>query len=128
MKKNIIIVVLLVALAVAYWITQSTKMGASVFDGGYQYTHLTSANASSTSGTLVRGGAGILGSVTINTTGAQIVGIYDGNTAATTTATKIAAIKASVGEQTFVYDVALTKGLVMELPATYAGDITVSSK
>jgi len=106
----------------------TTKVGASSVGGSYAYKHYTSANASSTARTIVRGGAGELGTVTINTTGAQVLRLYDAatSTAATSSLTAIAVLKASVGEQTFTYDVALTQGLTLEMPASYAGDITIS--
>lgn len=94
----------------------------------YSYKHISSANASSTAGTVVRGGAGELGSITINTTSAQIVKIYDGDSSATSTATLIAQIKASTAEQTLVYNVRVLKGIVIETPASYAGSITVSHR
>ena len=102
---------------------KDNTLGAA--EGAFQYKHYTSTNASSTAGTVVRGGAGELGTITINTTSAQIIKLYDGATTATSGLTMIGAIKASVAEQTFVYNVALEKGLVVELPASYAGDITI---
>lgn len=127
MKYLSLAVVLLVAfLGFAYVlidVSDNSTLGAA--EGAYQYKHYTSTSASSTAGTVVRGGRGELGTVTINTTSAQIVKLYDGATTATSGLNVIAAIKASAAEQTFTYDVALEKGLVVELPASYAGDITI---
>ena len=107
-------------------VSQNSTLGAA--DDAYQYKHYTSANASSTAGTVVRGGRGELGTVTINTTSAQAITLYDGATSATTSLSKIAVIKASAAEQTFEYNVALEKGLVVELPASYAGSVTIGVK
>lgn len=93
-----------------------------------KYTHISSTNASSTAGTVVRGGPGVLNSVTINTTSGQIVKLYDGASSATSSATLIASIKANAAEQTFVYNIAVSKGLVIEAPASYAGSITISHR
>jgi hypothetical protein len=101
----------------------------SAEDASFQYKHYTSANASSTSATIVRGGRGVLGTVTVNTTSGQPITLYDaGASAATSTMTAIGVIKASVAEQTFVYNVALEKGLAIVLPAGWAGDITIAVK
>jgi len=120
----LIIVVILVGMTC---VQKNTVLGGSV-GSAYTPKHYTSANASSTSRTIVKGGYGELGTVTINTTGAQPIRLYDGasTTAATSTLDAIAVIKPSVTEQTFTYDVSLTQGLVLEMPATYAGDITIS--
>ena len=113
----------------AYVLLDTQKNVGSAEDSSFQYKHYTSANASSTAATIVRGGRGVLGTVTINTTSAQPITLYDaGTSAATSTMTAIAVIKASVGEQTFVYNVALEKGLAITLPASYAGDITIGVK
>lgn len=104
-------------------VKDNQTLGAA--EGAYEYKHYTSTSASSTAGTVVRGGRGELGTVTINTTSAQIIKLYDGATTATSGLPVIATIKASVAEQTFVYDVALKNGLVVELPASYAGSITI---
>ena len=104
---------------------KDNTLGAA--EGSYEYKHYTSANASSTARTIVRGGAGELGTVTVNTTSAHPVRLYDAadSSTATTSLTAIAVIKASAAEQTFTYNVGLTKGLTVELPAGYVGDITI---
>lgn len=123
--KLIILAVVVIAVAL---IMGSTDTTASSVGSAYTAKHYTSANASSTARTIVKGGAGELGSITINTTGAVPLRLYDAatSTAATSTLDAIAVIKASVGEQTFTYDASLLKGLTLEMPATYAGDITIS--
>ena len=71
--------------------------------------------------TTVIGGPGILHSIVINTTAAGTITIYD-NTAAS--GTKIATIKASAVEGTYLYDVRCRTGLTIVTAA--ASDITVS--
>ena len=118
-----IAILLTVAFVLNIASTEASSVGAA-----YTAKHYTSANASSTVRTIVKGGAGELGTITINTTGAQPIRLYDAasTTAATSTLDAIAVIKPSVAEQTFTYDVSLLKGLTLEMPATYAGDITIS--
>lgn len=60
--------------------------------------------------TVVKSAAGILGSITVSETAAGAITVYD-NTAAS--GTVIAVLKASVGEQTFNFDVAFTTGLTV---------------
>lgn len=64
--------------------------------------------------------------ITINTTSAHALTVYDG-TDTTTLANNsgIAAIKASIVEQTLIYKIACKKGIVINVPAGYAGDATV---
>jgi len=118
----------LAALALGMYVALTTDtlvQGASV-GGSYEYRNYTSANASNTVRTIVKGGAGELGTVVINTTGAQPIRLYDAatTTAATSTLTKIGVIKPSTAEQSLTYDVAFKQGLTIEIPATYAGDVT----
>lgn len=80
------------------------------------FTNITSATT-----TVVKSGAGFLHAITVNTTAAGAITIYN-NTSAT--GTKIATIKASVAEQTFTYNVSCSTGLTIVTAA--ASDITVS--
>lgn len=78
-------------------------------------------NITTATTTLVKTGAGELRSITINTTAAGTITIYDSLTA---TGTKIGTIKASEVEQTLTYDVAFSTGLTIVTGA--ASDITVA--
>ena len=100
------------------------KLGGA--DQPYSYANISSANASTTRSTIVRGGAGILGAITVSSTSAQNIGIYDANAATTSGATLIGIIKASTAEQTLVYDVAVLNGITLDVPASYAGSMTVT--
>lgn len=93
----------------------------------FNYKHYTSSVASSTAGTVVFGGSGVLGSVLINsaTATAQVV-IYDGATTATSGLNVIAKFPAAALGGTYDFNVAVTKGVVIELPAGFTGDITLS--
>ena len=117
------VILVAVALFLGFKDSQAGSVGSA-----YTFKHYTSANASSTARTIVKGGAGELGTVTINTTGATVLRLYDAatTTAATSTLDAIAVLKAAVGEQTFTYETSLLKGLTLEMPAAYAGDITIT--
>jgi hypothetical protein len=78
-------------------------------------------NISTATTTIVKPGAGVLHTLTVNTTAAGAITIYD-NTAAS--GTKIATLKASIAEQTFTFDVGFGTGLTIVTAA--ASDITVS--
>lgn len=103
--------------------SDNTSFGAA--GDSYSYRHYTSANASNTAGVLVKGGAGELGPVVINTTSAVALTLYDSSATATSSATKIGILKASIAEQSLEYNVAFTKGLMIEIPGAYDGDITI---
>jgi hypothetical protein len=78
-------------------------------------------NIAAAATTLVKSGAGVLHSITINTTAAGTITIWDSLTAS---GTKIGTIKASVVEQTFVFDCAFATGLTIVTAG--ASDITVN--
>lgn len=82
----------------------------------YSYTNIASATT-----TAIKSGQGVLRSITVNTTAAGAITVYD-NTSAT--GTKIATLKASIAEQTFTFDAAFITGLTIVTAA--ASDITVS--
>lgn len=84
-------------------------------------TRYSPSNITTATTTTVKSGAGFLHSITVNTTAAGAITIYD-NTAAS--GTKIGTIKASVVEQTFFFDVSFSTGLTIVTAA--ASDITVS--
>lgn len=73
----------------------------------------------------IMGKKGVLKLVTINLTSAQALTFYD-DTNTTTPTNPIAALKASIAEGTYQYQIACNKGLVVNVPASYAGDATVS--
>jgi hypothetical protein len=78
-------------------------------------------NISTATTTVVKPGPGILKSITVNTTAAGTITVYD-NTAAS--GTKIATLKASIVEGTYQYDVFCGTGLTVVTAA--ASDVTVS--
>lgn len=85
------------------------------------FTH---KNIAASATTVVKSGPGILHCITINTTAAGAITVFDNTSAA---GTKIATIAASpVIGSTFLYDVSFTTGLTIVTAA--ASDITVSYK
>lgn len=84
-------------------------------------SNFTYKNIAAGATTVVKSGAGELRSITVNTTAAGAITIYD-NTAAS--GTKIGTLKSSVVEGTYQYDVAFSTGLTIVTAA--ASDITVS--
>lgn len=83
---------------------------------------ITSADAGTK--VIVAGGKGILHGITINTTSAQVLTLYDDKTA-TSPSNKFGAIKASIVEQSLEYHVACDLGLVIDVPGSYTGSATV---
>lgn len=126
--KNIFTLALsLVILAGAFYILSERQALAGSVGAGYTGVHITSANASSTAGTVVKGGFGELGTLTINsaTATANII-IYDGATTATSGLSVIASIGATQAGGSYTYEVAVNKGVVVGVPATFTGDLTFS--
>jgi hypothetical protein len=71
--------------------------------------------------TVVKSDAGVLKGITVNTTAAGTITIYDNTSAA---GTKIGTLKSSVVEGTYEYNVAFATGLTIVTGA--ASDITVA--
>jgi hypothetical protein len=86
--------------------------------GGNAYTHISTATS-----TQVKSSAGTLHNLTVNTTAAGTISIFD-NTACS--GTTIAILPASVAVGTYTYDVVFTVGLCVLTGA--ASDVTVSSR
>jgi bifunctional ADP-heptose synthase (sugar kinase/adenylyltransferase) len=84
-------------------------------DGPYAYANITTATT-----TTVKTGAGKLAALIINATAAAAITIYD-NTAAS--GTKIATLKASVAEGSYLYNCQFATGLTIVTAGT--PDITV---
>jgi hypothetical protein len=121
----LVAIVVVGVLVVAQPAGEVTLFGAG--DDAFSYRHYSSANASSTAGTVVYGGAGVLGAVHINTATAtaQVI-VYDGASSATSGLSVIAKFPPLSLGGTYALDVAVTKGVVVELPASFTGDITFS--
>jgi hypothetical protein len=81
----------------------------------FNYTPVTTATT-----TLVKSGAGIIGGISVNTTAAGTITVYDSLTAS---GTKIGTLKASVAEGTYLSNVTFSIGLTIVTAA--ASDVTV---
>ena len=95
---------------------EDNTVGVAKVEQRFSYSNITTATT-----TTVKSGAGFLHAITINTTAAGAITIYD-NTAAS--GTKIGTLKASIGEQTFILNVSFGTGLTIVTAA--ASDVTVS--
>lgn len=82
----------------------------------FEYKNITTATT-----TVVKSGTGVLKAITVNTTAAGTVTVYDNTSAA---GAKIATLKASVLEGTYEFNVAFGTGLTIVTGA--ASDITVT--
>lgn len=128
MKYTYIAIAFLIgAIVAATLLAKPQGFGGVALDGAYAYKNITSADASATVPVQVRGGEGVLGYITVNTTHATIVRVYDGTTA-TSTGTLIASLPASAVVGTYIYDVAVRNGIVLDVPAGFAGNYTISYK
>lgn len=107
---------------------QTNTLGGLLGDPFTYKNTSTFASSTNTVATLVRGGAGVVHAITILTTSAHTIKLYDSATSATTSATIIGAFPASAVVGPYDLDVAFTKGLVVELQSGYAGSAVVSYK
>ena len=88
-------------------------------EDGFLFKNITDTTVASA---LVKTGPGVLRAVVINKTAAGAMPVYDGLTGTTGTP-KIATLKLSIVENTYVYETAFTTGLYVR-PAG-AGDYTI---
>jgi len=95
---------------------EDNAVGVLKVEERFSYSNITSATT-----TTVKSGSGFLHCITINTTAAGTITIYD-NTAGS--GTKIGTLKASVAENTYYFDATFGTGLTIVTAA--ASDITVS--
>jgi molybdopterin-binding protein len=84
----------------------------------FQHKHIASGDANSTVTVTTKDCT--LAHITINTTSAHALTVKDG------TGATVAVIKASIVEQTLTYMVDCVKGITVTVPASYAGDATIS--
>jgi hypothetical protein len=129
MKNVLPYVALVVALvAVAFALSRPAGEIAVLGDGSdtFSYRSYSSANASGTAGIVAKGGAGELGSVNIlSATATGQVILYDGATTATSGLSVIAKFPATALGGTYDLNVAVAKGVVIEVPAGFTGNITL---
>jgi hypothetical protein len=107
--------------------TNTISFGSVSQDGVYNYKNITSANASATVPVKVKAGFGTLGSIVVNTTHATIIRVYD-SASATSTGNLIASFPASAVVGTYTFDVAVSNGIVVDVPVGFAGNWTVTSR
>lgn len=86
-------------------------------------TTITSADADSK--VLIRSSSGGIASITIGTTSAHALTFYD-DTSITSPANKFFKAKLSVAEQTFLFNGVIETGIVVDVPAGYAGECTIA--
>lgn len=127
---------------IGFFYQQSTKVEASVPIGNeYQSTMATSTMASASAGNRIFTGSGTLGSLIITSpasAGGNLV-VWDATSTATTTyatydntnttktyGRKVAEIATATIAGTYTFDVALFKGLVIEIPSSWNGIYTIS--
>lgn len=142
MKKILLTVIPMVAIALAVgYFVSTNNANASIGDGmSYNYTLVTSANAS-TSPQIIKSGQGTLGSIVVSSTTVGTLNVYNGTTMdvktltgsstgqtyATTSATStVISMGSSVAAGTYTLDVAFTNNLVILPSADFAGSYTIT--
>lgn len=129
MKKvlSVVGIVLVAILYISTLVAGPKQADASVSIGsGYLFKVATTSQASAVTPFIVRGGSGILGSMIISSSTDVRVRIYDNNVATSTVATStlIADFPANTTAGVYTFDVNVTRGIAVDLPATYKGVIT----
>lgn len=78
---------------------------------------------------LIRSSPGVLSKITVNKASAQAIAFYNGTNIVTLTKnTLLGTLKASVAEGTFIYEIDCSVGIVLNIPASYTGDMTITHR
>lgn len=127
-SQSIIIPTVIILLAVLLSVFAVSGRAQSSTDfGNYQYSPITSDNASSTSPYTIWTRQGTLGSIVVGSQGTTTapIGIYD-SASATSTATLIGIIEGGAQEGTYTFDVQVTNGITLDVPGTFDGTYTAT--
>ena len=121
----------------AFFSLQTNTVSGSVVQGGeYKATTTSTMGASkhqvigliNTSPAIAQSSTTLqtLGSVIVASSSAASMTIWNATSTTDVSSTTIAVFKASVGEGTYTFDVALTRGLIIALPAGSNGAYTIT--
>jgi hypothetical protein len=117
-------ILLLAILCFAVWNVSSNPHSVNAqlaASSGFNYSHI-----ATNTNTLVKSAGGTLHNVTVNTTAAGAITIFDASAANCTGGTTIAILPSSVAVGNYNYDLQFTNGLCVTTAA--ASDITVTSR
>ena len=129
------LIVLVVAVGIFY--KQPEPVVKGLASDTFTSKHLSSENASSTKGVIIRGGASILHTITIASSSPTVslgLRVYDGiatsstDRTATSSGTLLMTIRPSASEQTFIFDSTANKGIVVDVPPGYNGSVVITTK
>lgn len=105
-------------------------LGSVVRGNEYRFSNAKLLTASTTSATTLKTGTTVLGSVILATTSTHIISLYNvasgANYGSTTVSTKIADIATGTPAGTYTFDIGVTKGLALYMPATSTTDLIVT--
>jgi hypothetical protein len=129
MKNLIVTLVVALGMFGAFILGQNAdKATGSVAAGSsYQYKAVSSAQASATVPVQVRGGRSVLGSIVVMGTSTVAIRIYDATTA-TSSATLIGTLPIGTTQGTYTFDIDMARGITLDVPAAYAGNLIVTSR
>ena len=102
------------------------NVGSVVDQGTYTYRNITSSNASSTAPVIINKISGTFGSIIVASSSGSTLDIYDSSSATSSNATLIVSLPTSAIEQVYTFDVAVKRGLVLDVPASFNGNYTVT--
>lgn len=118
-----------ILVAIASWLlggSTAPNLGSIGSRDAYSYKSVIAGSAT-VPVVIATGSDRILGSIIIGTTHATAIRIYD-SASATSSSSLIGTLKASIVEGTYTFDTAMRNGIVLDVPAAYAGTLTVTYK
>lgn len=118
---SVITLIIVVCISVKIY-SQEKSFGSVPVGNDYRSKQITSVTGSTTNATLIKGSAGVLGSVVITGTTANSITLYDvalaTNFASSTLSTAIVTFATSTPAGTYTFDINFNKGLVIMATTT----------
>ena len=104
------------------------KAKASTDFVAYEFKTASTTDASATVPYRITTGQCVFGSLIVASSSVSRIGIYDGTTATTSAsgARKIADFAGATAAGTYTFDVRTENGIVLDLPSTYSGYVTIT--
>lgn len=120
------IIAVIVAVLALFGINSGVNTFGSIQDG-HAYSATTTGSFTNASSTMVKLGQGTLGSVVIGVTSGTTFVIKDANSTSDSASTTLVSVAASpaIGS-TMTFDVAFSRGLFIDFPASFVGRYTVT--
>lgn len=108
---------------------------AVLLGGGYtlgsvqqasEYHATTTASMTAGSHVQIQTGQSVLGSIVVASSSDTTFKVWNATSTTDIASTSPTELKASIGENTYTYDINMSRGIILELPSGFDGDYTIT--